>query len=148
MTRPGEKPPGDNLHDPPRASEPEASYPATGTRSEHLARYRRRDARSEELIRGTNAVQREPANKSRVSSKGQVTIPKAVRDCLGLTPGTEVEFELEDGAARIKHRIRYQGLQLIPQQRKRGLDPVRLNASASLSGLELVHDLAAAPLHI
>ena len=27
-----------------------------------------------------------------VTSKGQVTIPKAVRDLLGITPGTSVDF--------------------------------------------------------
>ena len=32
--------------------------------------------------------------KSTISSKGQVTVPVEVRDKLGLTPGTEVEFEL------------------------------------------------------
>jgi AbrB family looped-hinge helix DNA binding protein len=33
-----------------------------------------------------------------VTSKGQVTIPKAVRDLLGLKPGNSVAFELaEDG---------------------------------------------------
>ncbi len=36
--------------------------------------------------------------KSRVSSKGQITIPTAVRKRLGLRPGTVVEFEpREDG---------------------------------------------------
>jgi AbrB family looped-hinge helix DNA binding protein len=29
-----------------------------------------------------------------VTSKGQVTIPKWIRDELGLAPGTEVEFEI------------------------------------------------------
>jgi antitoxin PrlF len=31
----------------------------------------------------------------RLTSKGQVTIPMAIRDQLGLAPGTEVEFEVE-----------------------------------------------------
>ncbi len=34
---------------------------------------------------------------SSVSEKGQVTIPKAVRDRLGLRPGTAIEFRAEDG---------------------------------------------------
>lgn len=37
-----------------------------------------------------------------VTSKGQVTIPKRVRDALGITPGSEVEFDLEAGGARLK----------------------------------------------
>jgi AbrB family looped-hinge helix DNA binding protein len=33
-----------------------------------------------------------------VTQKGQVTIPKAVRDRLGIVPGTQVEFSLsQDG---------------------------------------------------
>lgn len=32
-----------------------------------------------------------------VSEKGQVTIPKPLRDRLGLRPGTELEFEAEGG---------------------------------------------------
>ena len=35
-----------------------------------------------------------PSRSSRVSPKGQVTVPKPVRDLLGLDPGTSVEFEL------------------------------------------------------
>jgi AbrB family looped-hinge helix DNA binding protein len=37
-----------------------------------------------------------------VTSKGQVTIPKRVREALGITPGSKVEFDLEGGAARLK----------------------------------------------
>jgi AbrB family looped-hinge helix DNA binding protein len=35
--------------------------------------------------------------KSAVSEKGQVTIPKSVRDRLGLRPGTLIEFRAENG---------------------------------------------------
>ena len=37
----------------------------------------------------------------RVTQKGQVTIPLKVRRALGITPGSEVRFELEDGTARL-----------------------------------------------
>jgi len=40
--------------------------------------------------------------KSTISSKGQVTIPAAVREKLGLVPGTPVQFELTEGAAVIR----------------------------------------------
>lgn len=37
-----------------------------------------------------------------VTSKGQVTIPKRVRQALGITPGSKVEFDIEGNAARLK----------------------------------------------
>jgi antitoxin PrlF len=37
----------------------------------------------------------------RVTSKGQVTIPQAIRERLGIQPGTEVGFEVEGEAIRI-----------------------------------------------
>ncbi len=37
----------------------------------------------------------------RVTSKGQVTIPQKVRRQLGIAPGSEVEFELDNGGARL-----------------------------------------------
>lgn len=39
---------------------------------------------------------------SRVGPKGQVVIPKAMRDHLGIVPGDEVDFALEDGAVRVE----------------------------------------------
>lgn len=33
----------------------------------------------------------------KVTRKGQVTIPKKVRDSLGLRPGNEVDFRMEEG---------------------------------------------------
>ena len=40
--------------------------------------------------------------KSRISSKGQVTIPVEVREKLGLRPGTPVQFELREGSVVLK----------------------------------------------
>ncbi len=34
---------------------------------------------------------------ARVTNRGQVTLPKRIRDELGLIPGSEVEFEIRDG---------------------------------------------------
>ena len=37
----------------------------------------------------------------RITSKGQVTIPREIRDRAGLMPGTDVEFEIEGGVVRL-----------------------------------------------
>jgi AbrB family looped-hinge helix DNA binding protein len=38
----------------------------------------------------------------RITSKGQVTIPKRIRDEFGLLPGTEVEFVEEKGRVTVQ----------------------------------------------
>ncbi|MEJ2409486.1 MAG: AbrB/MazE/SpoVT family DNA-binding domain-containing protein [Novosphingobium sp.] len=41
-------------------------------------------------------------HESNLTSKGQVTVPKDIRDALGLVPGQPVRFEMDaDGNARI-----------------------------------------------
>jgi len=37
----------------------------------------------------------------RITAKGQVTIPQAVRERAGLMPGTDVEFRIEAGGVRL-----------------------------------------------
>jgi antitoxin PrlF len=37
-------------------------------------------------------------NRAVVSEKGQITIPKALRESLGIRTGTELQFEEKDGA--------------------------------------------------
>ncbi len=37
-----------------------------------------------------------------VTAKGQVTIPKAVRDALGIRQGVQLSFDLEDGSVRVR----------------------------------------------
>ncbi len=43
--------------------------------------------------------------KTRITTKGQVTIPKEVRERLGLRPGDELEFMEEDGVFRLRKRL-------------------------------------------
>jgi AbrB family looped-hinge helix DNA binding protein len=38
----------------------------------------------------------------RITSKGQVTIPQSIRRKLGLHPNTEVRFEINGSAVRIR----------------------------------------------
>ena len=40
----------------------------------------------------------------KITTKGQVTIPRHIREKLGLHPHTEVEFTVEDGAALLRPR--------------------------------------------
>ncbi len=48
---------------------------------------------------------------STITIKGQVTVPKPIRDALGLTPGSRVDFDLDDQGQVVLRRAG-------PQQRK------------------------------
>lgn len=39
---------------------------------------------------------------SRLSSKGQITIPKEVRDTIGVEPGDMIAYEVENGVVMLK----------------------------------------------
>lgn len=53
---------------------------------------------------------------AKVTTKGQITVPKSVREHLGIEPGDEVEFIEDDGQFRVRRRptgstfARYRGL--------------------------------------
>jgi antitoxin PrlF len=44
--------------------------------------------------------------RARITSQGQITIPKAVRDALEVRPGDEVEFEASEDGFLIRHSTR------------------------------------------
>jgi AbrB family looped-hinge helix DNA binding protein len=43
---------------------------------------------------------------STTTSKGQTTIPKQVRDALGIKDGTPLDWDLKDGELRVRARTR------------------------------------------
>ena len=45
----------------------------------------------------------------RIDEKGRITLPKELRDRLGLDPGEEVVVELEDGSIRVRPHIAREG---------------------------------------
>lgn len=56
----------------------------------------------------------------RVTSKGQVTIPREVRRRLGIEPGSEVDFHIVDEAVRLVRRSPGSGTDLVTRMRGRG----------------------------
>lgn len=56
----------------------------------------------------------------RVTTKGQVTIPQAIREELGLLPWTEVEFELDGDSVRLRKKAgaRRRGDRLLDSMRQ------------------------------
>lgn len=70
----------------------------------------------------------------RVTSKGQVTIPVEIRERLGLLPNSEVEFEVEGNAVRIR---KARG----PRKGDRGrsvVEQLRGKASAGMTTAEIM----------
>lgn len=75
---------------------------------------------------------------AKVTSKGQITIPRAVRDALGITAGDQVVFRVESHRAvlaRIPDLLDLAGSVPVPAA-KRGVpwDEVRSAARATRSG--------------
>ena len=66
----------------------------------------------------------------RLTSKGQVTIPQAFREALGLLPHSEVEFELDGDAVRITKARKGGGRGATIVSRMRGTATARLTTDA------------------
>ena len=71
----------------------------------------------------------------RITSKGQVTIPAAIREKAGLLPETEVEFVLERGAVRI---VKKKGARKGKSRGERLLASLRGSATVKLSTEEIL----------
>ena len=71
----------------------------------------------------------------RITSKGQVTIPRGVREQAGLLPNTEVEFVVSRGTVRI---VRKAGPTRRPDRGERAVAALRGSASAGLSTDEIL----------
>jgi AbrB family looped-hinge helix DNA binding protein len=59
----------------------------------------------------------------RITTKGQVTIPQHIREALGLLPHSEVEFEIDGDAVRLRkraHASRSRGRAIVEHTRGRG----------------------------
>lgn len=56
----------------------------------------------------------------RVTSKGQVTIPLAVRKRLGIKPGSDVDFELDELGARLVRARTGEGAKIVQRMVGRG----------------------------
>jgi AbrB family looped-hinge helix DNA binding protein len=71
----------------------------------------------------------------RITSKGQVTIPAAIRERAGLLPHTEVEFEFDGKVVRVirakAHKNDSRGHRLVAHLRGRG--DVAMSADAIMA---------------
>lgn len=68
----------------------------------------------------------------RITSKGQVTIPREVREKLGLRPHTEVEFVVEGNVAYVRK------VEGPPRRGKRLVERMRGRATVNMSTDEIM----------
>ena len=70
---------------------------------------------------------------TKVTSKGQVTIPKKMREHLGITPGVAVEFELQHDGRVVIHKFGKK-----PPRRATPFGRIRGRATAGMSTDEIM----------
>lgn len=69
--------------------------------------------------------------KATITSKGQVTIPLAIREALGLEAGTQLSFQLTEGELRVRpiRRKSWQDLWNIAAGAPKPAEPVDVDAA-------------------
>ena len=75
---------------------------------------------------------------STVTDKGQITLPKALRDRLGIRPGSKVEFSLQsDDSVRLRVLARGSaglfGLLAVPGEATRPLEDIDVGVTAAVT---------------
>jgi len=73
----------------------------------------------------------EEIDRIEIDDRGRITIPKPVRERLGIVPGDEFELELED--SRIVLKTEHEGLETATARRE-GWDDHSLDAGEALFG--------------
>lgn len=65
----------------------------------------------------------------KITSKGQVTIPKGIRERYGLLPGTEVEFVAEGGQVKVRKKAggRTRGQEIVEHLRRASGGDVKMS---------------------
>lgn len=76
---------------------------------------------------------------STVTDKGQVTLPKAIRDRLGIRPGTRIDFEIQpDDTLKVRVLTRGAaglfGLIARPGEAARSLEEIDAGIAAAVAG--------------
>jgi antitoxin PrlF len=69
----------------------------------------------------------------RVTSKGQVTIPQAIRERLGIKPGSEVDFQLDERGAHLVRKPTGKGREIVRAMRGRGTVPMSTDEIMALT---------------
>ncbi len=69
----------------------------------------------------------------RVTSKGQVTIPLKVRERLGIKPGSEIDFEMDERGAHIVRRPTNRGREIAREMRGHGTVPLSTDEIMALT---------------
>jgi AbrB family looped-hinge helix DNA binding protein len=73
----------------------------------------------------------------RMTSKGQVTIPKHVREAAGIKPGTDLSVVFDEGVIKV-HRARHKQLSEATSQFESWLKRVRGVATAKVTTAEIL----------